>query len=103
MNLTKIRAMLASLIGHRYRELPAYGPQLRQAIEETLAELHASKCGESGTPCCEVNNEYYRIGGRKLCICTEDEMDVSLWGPKKLVDEVYAKIMEKWKARMPSQ
>jgi hypothetical protein len=83
----------------RYRELPGFGSDLRQAIEDTLAELHAEKCGESGTPAFEINNEYFRIGRRKIRVWTEDEMDVSLWGSKKLVDQVYAKVVEKLKAR----
>jgi hypothetical protein len=97
--LSKIRSVAAALIGMRYRDLPGFGPDLRQAIEDTLAELHAEKCGESGTPAFEVNNEYFRIGRRKIRVCTEDERDVSLWGSRELVDQLYASIVEKLKAR----
>jgi hypothetical protein len=95
----RIRSVSAALVGTRYRELAGFGPELRQAIEDTLAELPAEKCGESGTPAFEINNEYFRIGRRKIRVCTEDEMDVSLWGSKKLVDQVYTKIVEKLRAR----
>jgi hypothetical protein len=99
MKISKIRSVLVSLVGQRYRELPDFDLGLRTAIEDTLAELDAKKCGESGTPAFEVNNEYFRIGRRKLKICTEDEMFVSLWGPKSLVDDIYARIMKKLEAR----
>lgn len=81
----------------KYAELP--DGISREDIEAVLAELHAKKRGESGAPAFEVNNEYFRIDGRKLRVCTEDELFVSLWGPKRLVDEVYARIVERWKAR----
>lgn len=97
--LCRIRSVAAALVGMRYRDLPGFGPDLRQAIEDTFAELHAEKCGESGTPAFEVNNEYFRIGRRKIRVCTEDERDVSLWGSKNLVDQVYTKIVERLKAR----
>ena len=99
MSISKVRSVLASLVGMRYRELPGFGGDLRQAIEDTLADFGAEKCGESGTPAREVNNEYFRIGRRKVRVCTEDEMFVSLWGSRTLVDQVYAKIVEKLKAR----
>jgi hypothetical protein len=95
----RIRSLAAALVGMRYRDLSGFDPGHRQAIEDTLAELHAEKCGESGSPAFEINNEYFRIGRRKIRVCTEDEMDVSLWGSKKLVDQVYTKIVEKLKAR----
>lgn len=94
-----IRSVCASFIGMRYRELPGFGSDLRQAIEDTLAEFGAQKYGESGSPTFEVNNEYFRIGNRTLRICTEDEMDVSLWGSKSLVDQVYFNIVDKLKSR----
>lgn len=97
--LCRIRSVAAALVGKRYRDLPGFGPDLREAIEDTLAELQAEKCGESGTAAFEVNNEYFRIGRRKIRVCTEDVRDVSLWGSKNLVDQVYAKIVEKLKAR----
>ena len=64
-----------------------------------MIDFGAEKCGESGSPAYEGNNEYFRICGRKLRVCTEDERFVSLWGSKPLVDEVYAKIVEKLKTR----
>ena len=97
--ISRIRTFCARLIGSSYRELPGFGCDLRQAIEDTLLDFDAEKCGESGSPAYEVNNEYFRIAGRKLRICTEDEMDVSLWGPKILVDQVHSKIVEKLRAR----
>lgn len=64
-----------------------------------LADFDAQKIGESGSPAYEVNNEYFRIGRRKLRICTEDEMFVSLWGSKSLVDPVYLRIVEKLRVK----
>ena len=95
MRLSGIRSFCANLVGMNYRELPGSGAELRQAIQSVLADFGAEKCGESGSPAYEVNNEYFRIGGRKLRVCTEDEMFVSLWGSKALVDRVYARIVEK--------
>jgi hypothetical protein len=100
MSISKIRSVCARLIGMRYRELP-FGTR-REEIEAALSELDARKCGESGTPAFEVNNEYFRIGRRKLRVCTEDEMFVSLWGSRALVDQVYARVMESWEARRRS-
>ena len=95
MNISKVRSLLASFVGMRYRELPGFGSDLRTAIEDTLSELGAVKYNESGTPAFEMNNEYFRIGTRKLRICTEDEMDVSVWGSKSLVDDFCAKVEKK--------
>ena len=99
MNVSKIRSAFARLLGLHYRELPGRGSDLRQALEETLAELNARKYKECGTPCYELNNEYYRIGNRALKVSTEDEMDVSLWGPKALVEEIVRRL----KAQSPSR
>src|SRR5256885_16331465 len=93
MNVSKIRSALARMVGLRYRELPGWGAELRQALGDTLAELNARKYKECGTPCFELNNEYYRVGNRKLKVSTEDEMDVSLWGPKALVEEGYSGVV----------
>jgi len=83
------------MLGLRYRELPGWGSDLRHALDETLAEMNAEKYKECGTPCYELNNEYYRIGNRKLKVSTEDEMDVSLWGPKVVVEQVYAGVVSR--------
>jgi hypothetical protein len=99
MTISKIRSVCAFLIGMSYRELPGDGGHLRQAIDDTLIDLGAKMYRESGSPAGEVENKYFRIGKRKLRICTEDEMLVSLWGSKVLVDEVHSKIVEKLKAR----
>ena len=85
------------LLGIRYRELP-FGVG-RDDVDAVLAGFKAERCGESGSPAFEVNNEYFRIGPRKLRVCTEDEMFVALWGPKGLVDDVYGRIIERWEAR----
>jgi len=90
MNISKIRSVCARLVGLRYRELP-FGT-CREDIEAALSELDAQKCCESGTPAYEANNEYFRIGRRKLRVCSEDEMFVSLWGTRELVDRVHTKI-----------
>jgi len=74
-SISRFRSMFMAWIGLRYRELPL-GTR-REEIEAALSDLHAQKCGESGTPAYEVNNEYFRIGRRKVRVCTEDEMIVS--------------------------
>ena len=86
-----------SFFGMRYRELP-FGVR-REEIEAALSDLDAQKCSESGTPAFEVNNEVFRIGRRKLRLCTEDEMLVSLWGSKALVDDVYTRITSRLERR----
>ena len=93
--LAKVRSFCARFIGMEYRELPGFGKNLRTAIEDALKDLGAEKCGESGSPAYEVNNEYFQIRGRKLRVCTEDEMDVSLWGPKALTDDVHEQIIKR--------
>jgi hypothetical protein len=77
----------------RYRELP-FGTR-RGEIEASLAEVNARKCCESISPAYEVVNEWYRVGRRRIRVCTEDEMEVSLWGSKSLVDELYTKITQR--------
>ena len=99
MNLTRIRSVCARLIGMKYREMPGMGGHARAAVRDMLAELGAEFRGESGSPCCEVNNEYFRVGGRKLRVCTEDELFVSLWGSKAIVETVYWGAVEKMRAR----
>jgi hypothetical protein len=95
MNLGKLRSFCSGLVGMRYQELPTFDPNARTALDAALAECGAERCGESGTPAYEVNNEYFRIGGRKLRVCTEDELFVSLWGSRALVEQVYSKTIEK--------
>jgi hypothetical protein len=75
--------------------MPGAGGDAKDAVVQTLADLGAEFCGESGTPCYELNNEYFRVGRRKIRVCTEDEMFVSLWGSKALVETVYSKAVEK--------
>ncbi len=97
MNLTKFRTAVMSILGMKYRELP-FGTR-RADVLAVLEELNAQKLGESGTPAFEVYNEEFRIGKRRLRICTEDEMFVSLWGTAPLVDDAYARITAKSDAR----
>ena len=97
--LTRIRTICARLIGMRYREMPGIGGDAKRAILDVLTEMGAEFCGESGTPAYEVNNEYFRIGRRKIRVCTEDELFVSLWGRKALVEAVYFKAIEKMRSR----
>jgi hypothetical protein len=97
VSLHGFRSFLASLLGLAYQELPA--GIVREDIDAVLDEFNAQPCGESGTPAYEVNNEYFRIGRRKVRLCTEDEMFVSVWGPKDLVREFYAKIIAKMQSR----
>ena len=71
------------------------GCDVREALEETLCGLEAHKYKECGTPCYELNNEYYRIGKRTLKVSTEDEMFVAIWGPKDLVERVYGEVVRR--------
>jgi len=98
--ISRLRSFLASLVGLRYRELPC-GTR-RDEIEAALSDLRGKKCGESGTPAFEANNEYFRIGRRRVRVCTEDDMFVSLWGPKLLVDSLYETIVTRSEARLSS-
>ncbi len=95
---SRLRSFFASLVGLRYRELP-FGTR-REEIDAALSDLRAQKCGESGTPAFEVNNEYFRIGRRRVRVCTEDEMFVSLCGSKRLVDALYESIVARSEARL---
>ena len=95
MSLARLRSAVAAIVGWRYRELPGMGGGVRQALEETLFELNASNYKECGTPCYELNNEYFRIGKRTLKVSTEDEMFVGIWGAKDLVEEVYSGVVRR--------
>ncbi len=97
-SISKFRSLFMRCMGLRYRELPL-GTR-REEIEAALSDLHAQKCAESGTPAYEVNNEYFRIGHRKVRVCTEDEMFVSLWGSKALVDSLYQSIASRSETRL---
>jgi hypothetical protein len=99
MSITKIRCFCARLVGKRYRELPGSGGDAKDAVVDALTDLGAEYCGESGSPGYEVNNEFFRVGGRKIRVCTEDDLFVSIWGSKALVETVYGKAVEKLKAR----
>jgi hypothetical protein len=94
--ISRFRSWFMSLLGRRYRELP-FGTR-REHIEAALSALRAEKYAESGTPAYELNNEYFRISRRKVKVCTEDELFVSLWGSKALVDDLYSKIIERAEA-----
>ncbi len=95
--IPKLRALFMRCVGLQYRELP-FGTR-REVIEAALSGLHAQKCGESGTPAYEVNSEYFRIGAGKVRVCTEDEMSVSLWGRRALVDSLYDSIVSRSEAQ----
>ena len=82
-----------------YKEMPGCAGDAKAAVIDTLVELGAEFRGESGSPCYEVNNEYFRIDGRKIRVCTEDDLFISLWGSKALVETVYSKAIEKMRAR----
>jgi hypothetical protein len=97
MTLARLRSLFMSLVGMRYRELPF--SIRRHDVDAVLIALRAEKIAQSGTPAFEVSNDYFRIGRRKLRLCTEDQMFVSLWGPKTLVDQVYARVIEHSEAR----
>jgi len=97
-HISKFRSLFMTCMGWRYRELP-FGTR-REEIESALADLHAQKCGECGTPAYEVNNEHFRVGRRKVRVCTEDEMFVSLWGSKLLIDPIHDSIISRSAARM---
>jgi hypothetical protein len=97
--ISRFRSWIMTLVGRGYRELP-FGTR-RDDIEAALSELQAKKCAESGTPAYELNNEYFRIGRRRIKICTEDELFVSLWGSKELVDDLYRKITERTEVEEP--
>lgn len=99
MNMTKIRSLCARFVGMRYREVPGAGGDARDAVVDALAELSAEFCGESGTPCYEVNNECFRVGRKRIRVCTEDDLFVSLWGSKALVETVYSRAVAKMRAR----
>ena len=86
-----------SLLGMRYRELP-FGTR-REQIEAALSAVQAEKRSESGSPAFEVNNEYFRIRRRRVRVCTEDEMFVSLWGSRTLVDSLHASIISRSTAK----
>ena len=79
--------------------MPAFGATAREAVANALADVGAEKCGESGSPAYEVNNEYFRVGRRRIRVCTEDGMFVSIWGPRGLVDEVCARTIENLKTK----
>ena len=95
MSYARLRSAFASIIGWRYRELPGMGGAVRQALDETLSDLQARKYKECGTPCYELNNEYYRIGKRTLKVSTEDEMEIGIWGSKELLEQVYGGVVRR--------
>ena len=79
--------------------MPGTGGEVRDAITDTLSDLGAEFCGESGSPCYEMNNEYFRVAGRRIRVCTEDELFISLWGPKSVVETVYSRAIKKLRAK----
>ena len=95
--MKRLRTFLAAIVGLRYVELP-FGVR-REEINAALSELRAQSCGESGPPGFEVNNEYFRIGRRKVRVCTEDEMFVSLWGTKAVVNPLYERTLSNPRTR----
>lgn len=99
MSLTNLRSFCAGLVRMKYQELPAVDGDARAALDAALAECGAVKCGQSGTPAYEVNNEYFRIDGRKLRVCTEDDLFVSLWGSKAAVERVYSRMLAQLRTR----
>ena len=99
-SVSRLRGLLMNCFGLRCRELPI--GTWREEIEEALAEVHAQKYDESGSPAYEVNNEYFRLGQLKVRVCTEDEMFVSLWGSRVVVDFLYRSIVFRSEMRMRS-
>ncbi len=99
MGIAEIRSFCARLIGLRYRQLPGFGGDARDAAVDTLIDLGATFCGESGSPAYELNSECFRIGRRKIHVCTEDHWLAYLWGSKALVEAVYSGAVDKLRAR----
>jgi hypothetical protein len=100
MNISRTRSFCARIVGLRYREMPGMGGDAKEAVLDALADLEADFRGESGSPCYEVNNEYFHVGGWRIRVCTEDELFISLWGPESLVETVYSRAVEKMRARV---
>ena len=96
--ISKIRSFLCSPHWNEVSEYAWHWWRPKRAVLEALADLGAELYRESGSPGYEVNNEYFRIGNRKIRVCTEDEYFVSLWGPKAVVETVHLKAVEKMRA-----
>lgn len=64
------------------------------AIFFALEDCGAVKCGESGMPAA-LDNYYFRVSGRQVKVSVEDYGDITLWGPKRLVQSLAGRISER--------
>lgn len=74
-------------MGQKEIEIPIPG-----YLDAVLEELNAIKYKEKGTPCYELNWEFFKIKDQKIRIRTEDEIFVYLEGPKDLLDTIQRKL-----------
>lgn len=69
--------------------------EIVEAAVDTLRDLGAELCHESGTPACELEVFHFRIRRRRMRLCVEDYGAVTLWGPKQLVAEIARRVSER--------
>ena len=57
-------------------------------------EMGAKKCGEYGSPAGEIEVFLFRLNGRRLRLCVDEYGAIRLFGPKRMVTELAAKVSE---------
>jgi hypothetical protein len=95
MNATAIADSVFSLFGY---ERVRFSPEVVDAVLAVLGEFGAVKCGESGLPTA-FTNYFFRVRGRKIKLTVEDYEDITLTGPKAIVQELSEKISERVRKR----
>jgi uncharacterized protein (DUF362 family) len=93
MNALTVVDRMFSLFGYARVRFPNES-QVVDAIVSVLKEYGAVKSGENGMPTASTNH-YFRVQGRKITLTVEDYEDLTLTGPKALVQELFQKISEK--------
>lgn len=97
MNATAIADFVFSLFGYE-RVRFSQESQVVDAIYSVLDESGAVKCGESGIPTA-LTDYFFRVRGRKVKLTVEDYEDITLTGPKAIVQELSEKISERVRRR----
>jgi hypothetical protein len=66
-----------------------------EAVVAALRDAGGEILSESGTPADEVRNVYFVVRGRRVRLCIEDYGDVTLWGSRRLVQELSTAVAAK--------
>ena len=90
----RIIAKVLGWFGHTCVEIGDWPLDNLNLAIEVIKTQGGKECGSNGTPCGEIENLFFIIGGKKVRLCYEEYGEVTLWGSKSIVLPLAEKIAE---------